>query len=148
MRQKIAIVDDEPSVRRSLKRVVEGAGFPAQAYGSGEELLNDGLDEVACAILDINLGGMSGVETRRRLSSKYPEIPVIFITAMDSADIRKLARDLGSAAILLKPIRDNVLIDAVRVARLSAASPTTHSARRSGQGSSPTLEFEKDGHEL
>jgi FixJ family two-component response regulator len=114
MRQKIAIVDDDPSVRRSLKRVVEAAGFPAQAYGSGEELLNDGLDEVACAILDINLGGMSGIETRRRLSSKHPDISVIFITAMDSADIRKLASDLGCAAFLLKPIRGVVLIDRVR----------------------------------
>jgi len=114
MRQKIAIVDDDPSVRRSLKRVVEAAGFPAQAYGSGEELLNDGLDEVACAILDINLGGMSGIETRRRLSSKHPDISVIFITAMDSADIRKLASDLGCAAFLIKPIHGNVLVDTVR----------------------------------
>jgi len=116
MRQKIAIVDDDPSVRRSLKRLVEAAGFPAQAYSSGEEFLNDGLDEVACAILDINLGGMSGIEIRRHLSSKHPDIPVIFITAMDPPDVRKLDSELGSAAFLTKPVRGDLLIDTVRQA--------------------------------
>jgi FixJ family two-component response regulator len=95
---------------------VEVAGFPAQAYSSGEELLNAGLDEVACAILEIKLGGMSGIEIRHHLSSKHPDIPVIFITAMDSADVRKLASDLGCDAFLLKPIRGDVLIDRVRQA--------------------------------
>jgi FixJ family two-component response regulator len=116
VREKVAIVDDEPSVRRSLKRLVEAAGFPAQAYGSGEELLNDGLDEVACAILDVNLGGMSGIETGRRLSSKHPDMPVIFITAMDSPDLRKEAAELGCSGFLSKPIRCDVLIGAIRQA--------------------------------
>jgi DNA-binding NarL/FixJ family response regulator len=57
---------------------------------------------------------MSGIETRHHLSSKHPEIPVIFITAMDSANIRQLHCDLGCAAFLLKPIRGDVLIDRVR----------------------------------
>jgi hypothetical protein len=63
MREKVAIVDDDASVRRSLKRLVEVAGFPVNVYGSGEDLLKDDLDEVACAVLDVNLGGISGIET-------------------------------------------------------------------------------------
>jgi FixJ family two-component response regulator len=112
----VAIVDDEPSVRQSLKRLVEAAGFPAEAYGCGEDLLNDGLDEVACTILDVNLGGISGLETRRRLSSKHPNIPVIFITASDVPEVRKQASEIGCAAFLLKPLRPGVLIAAVRQA--------------------------------
>jgi FixJ family two-component response regulator len=116
MREKLAIVDDHPSVRRSLKRLVEAAGFPAQTYASGEDLLYDGLDQVVCAIFDVNLGGLSGIETRRRLSSKHPDIPVIFITAMDSAEVRREAREVGCAAFLLKPIRGEKLIGAIRQA--------------------------------
>jgi FixJ family two-component response regulator len=114
MREKVAIVDDDASVRRSLKRLVEVAGFRANVYGSGEDLLQDDLDEVACAVLDVNLGGISGIETRRRLSSKHPAISVIFITAADSADVRRQAGELGCTAFLPKPIRGDELIHALR----------------------------------
>jgi FixJ family two-component response regulator len=113
---KVVIVDDDPGVRRSLTRLVEVAGFPAQAYGSGEEFLNDGLDDVACALLDVNLGGMSGIETGRRLSATHPSIPVIFITAMDSSDMRKEAAELGCSDFLRKPVRGEVLIGSIRQA--------------------------------
>jgi FixJ family two-component response regulator len=114
MQEKVAIVDDEPSLRRALKRLVEAGGFPTQVYGSGEELLGDSLDGVACAILDVNLGGMSGIDAGRRLASKHDEISVIFITASDSCDIRKKAMEVGCSAFLLKPFRGDVLVRAVR----------------------------------
>ena len=114
MREKVAIVDDEPGVRRALKRLVEANGFATQVYGSGEDFLADSLEGVTCAILDVNLGGMSGLETCRCLISKHGDIPVIFITALDSPDVRKEAMELGCSAFLGKPFPGDSLIRAVR----------------------------------
>ena len=116
MKAKVAIVDDEPGVRRALKRLVESNGFSTQVYGSGEEFLQDCLEHVACAVLDVNLGGISGLETNRCLLSKQIDIPVIFITALDSPDIRKQAMALGCSAYLPKPFLGELLMDAIREA--------------------------------
>ena len=116
MREKVAIVDDEPGVRRALKRLVEANGFATQVYGSGEDFLQDSLEGVTCAILDVNLGGMSGLETCRCLISKHCDIPVIFITAQDSPDVRKEAMELRCSAFLRKPFLGDSLIGAVREA--------------------------------
>jgi len=116
MPEKVAIVDDEPGVRRALKRLVEANGFATQVYGSGEDFLQDSLEGVTCAILDVNLGGMSGLETCRCLISKHGDIPVIFITAQDSPDVRSEAMELGCSALLRKPFLGNSLIGAVREA--------------------------------
>ena len=116
MGKKVAIVDDEPGVRRALKRLVEANGFATQVYGSGEDFLQDSLEGVTCAILDVNLGGMSGLETCRCLISKHGDIPVIFITAQDSPDVRREAMELGCSSLLRKPFLGNSLIGAVREA--------------------------------
>ena len=116
MREKVAIVDDEPGVRRALKRLVEANGFSTQVYGSGEDFLDDSLESVTCAILDVNLGGLSGLETCRCLISKHESVPVIFITAQDSPDVRKEAMELGCSAFLRKPFPGDSLIGAVREA--------------------------------
>ena len=116
MQEKVAIVDDEPGVRRALKRLVEANGFATQVYGSGEDFLADSLEGVTCAILDVNLGGLSGLETCRCLTSKHGRIPVIFITAQDSPDVRKEAMELGCSAFLRKPFLGELLIGAVREA--------------------------------
>ena len=116
MQEKVAIVDDEPGVRRALKRLVEANGFATQVYGSGEDFLADSLEGVTCAILDVNLGRMSGLETCRCLISKHGGIPVIFITAQDSPDVRKEAMELGCSAFLRKPFLGDSLIGAVREA--------------------------------
>jgi FixJ family two-component response regulator len=116
MKEKVAIVDDEPGVRRALKRLVEASGFSTQVYGSGEDFLSDCLEDVACAILDVNLGGMSGLQTSRCLLSKHIDIPVIFITALDSPDVRKEAMELGCCAYLRKPFLGESLMGAIRQA--------------------------------
>jgi FixJ family two-component response regulator len=118
LKEKVAIVDDEPGVRRALKRLVEASGFSTEIYGSGEDFLDSCLEGVACAILDINLGGISGLETSRRLMSRQIDIPVIFITAVDSPDVRNEAIGLGCSAYLRKPFAGDSLIGALRQAVL------------------------------
>ncbi len=116
MLNSIAIVDDEPGVLRALKRVVEASGMLVQVYSSGEQFLDACLDQVACAVLDINMGGMSGIETKRCMTVRGLDIPVIFMTALDSPAVQQEAVSAGCAAYLRKPFLGKVLMDAIRSA--------------------------------
>jgi FixJ family two-component response regulator len=78
------------------------------------------LEDVACAVIDVTLGGISGLETSRRLAVKHIHIPVIFITAMDTPDVRKRAAELGCSAFLTKPLVGDFLMGAIRQAVLQS----------------------------
>lgn len=113
-RQIVAVVDDEPSVLTGLKRILNASGFAAEVFTSAEEFLTRSFaGEVRCLIVDINLGGMSGIELRRRLAAAGSCIPVIFITARDDETTRREAMNAGCAAYLGKPFSGGVLIDAI-----------------------------------
>jgi FixJ family two-component response regulator len=113
----IAIIDDEPSVLRGLKRLLDASNFNTEVFNSGEAFLERGSSsDIACIVLDINLGGMSGIDMRRQMKAQGSTIPVIFITALDSPQVRNQAADAGCAAYLPKPFSGVVLIDAIRKA--------------------------------
>jgi FixJ family two-component response regulator len=116
MQHLIAIVDDEPSVLRALKRVVEAYGYSAHVYCSGQEFLDGCSDEIECVVLDINMDVMSGLETRRFLSSTHPAMPVIFMTGLDSPEVRQEVAQAGCASYLRKPFTGKVLINAIQQA--------------------------------
>src|SRR4249920_2476443 len=91
----IAIVDDDVSVRRALKRLVRSLGMNAETFASGQEFL-DCIDAMPsfhadCAILDVQMPGMNGLETQERLARGGNPIPVIFITAHDEVGARERA---------------------------------------------------------
>lgn len=113
----IAIVDDEPSVLRGLSRLLGTYHFKTKAFKSGEAFLERGTTaDVACIVLDIHMGGISGIEMRRRLAARGSTIPVIFMTALDSPAIRKEAMEAGCAAFLPKPFSGHELIGAIQKA--------------------------------
>lgn len=113
----VAIVDDEPSVLKGLGRLLRTCGVNAETYNSGEAFLErETATELACVVLDIHLGGISGIETRRRLAERASTIPVIYMTAVDTEAVRKQAMASGCAAFLLKPFTADQLIDSVRKA--------------------------------
>lgn len=114
MRAKIvAIVDDEPSVLKSLKRLLDVSNYSTETLGSAEAFLARGdISDVSCIVLDINLGGISGIE--RRLKAMGSPIPVIFMTAFASAAVEDEVKELGYAAFLHKPFVGQLLIDCVR----------------------------------
>jgi FixJ family two-component response regulator len=116
MQHIIAIVDDEPSVLRALKRVVEAHGYSAHVYGSGREFLDDCSDDIDCVVLDINMNAMSGIETKRCLSSTRPALPVIFMTGQDSPEVRQHVAQVGCTCYLRKPFAGKVLIKAIEQA--------------------------------
>lgn len=120
-RKIIAIVDDDPSVLRGLKRVLEASHFSTSVFSCAEDFLDHQTTmPVACIVLDIHLSGMSGIEMRRRLVEIGSRTPVIFMTSHDSPAFRKEATDAGCVAYLQKPFSGHVLIDTIRNAIAAA----------------------------
>ena len=111
----IAIVDDDPSVRRALARLVRSAGYTVQAFGSAHEFL-DWLPgrRAACLVLDIHLEGMSGFDLQERLTADEVGVPVIFISAHDDAPTRERIERSGATAHLWKPVDGDALLGAIR----------------------------------
>ena len=89
---------------QGLKRLLSAHGFRVRTFASAESFL-DGIAncEVDCLLLDIHLGGISGIDLQRRLTSSGTDLPVIFMTAIDSQATRQEAFDAGCIAYLKKP---------------------------------------------
>ena len=92
----IAIIDDEQSLCRSMSRLLRASHLWPVTYESAEEFLDDPVQEAFdCIVLDIQLGGMSGLELHQRLIASGNHTPVIFITAHDEAEIYNQAQQAG-----------------------------------------------------
>ena len=108
------VVDDDPSMRKGVGRLLRQHGFNVVVFDSADALLNAGnLREAFCIILDINLADASGIELRRRLTGMGVGAPVIFITGHDSPANRASAIDSGCIAYLTKPFVAQSLVDPV-----------------------------------
>jgi len=113
-RKVIAIVDDEQTMLKAIVRLLTARGFAPQGFVSAEALLDSAaVKEATCLVLDIHLGGMSGIELRRRLNAVRSKLPVIFITAVDEEGVQKEAMDVGCVACLRKPFDGSLLIAAI-----------------------------------
>ena len=118
----VAVVDDDTSVRRALTRLLQSADFRVLTYASATEFLDSGIGNAPdCVILDIHLGGMSGLEMLLRLRESGHNLPVLIITAHDDAQSREAAARGGCVAYLRKPLDAKVLLDEVAAAMKSAA---------------------------
>src|SRR6516162_163593 len=94
----IAVVDDEAAMRKAIVRLLGANGFTTRDYASAEAFLGCQMArESACLVLDINLGGMSGIELQRRLKASGSPIPVVFITAVDDERTKAEAMKAGCA---------------------------------------------------
>lgn len=110
----IAVVDDNPGMLQGLSRLLSAHGFRVRTFASAEAFLEAYVEcEVDCLLLDIHLGGMSGIDLQRQLISLGGEIPVIIMTALDSEVTRQRAFDAGCIAYLKKPFLSKQLIDAI-----------------------------------
>jgi FixJ family two-component response regulator len=114
----IAIVDDDPSVLKALGRLLRVRGIQAKTYGTAEEFvaaLPDGLPE--CAIIDLQLPGMTGLELLQYLKRRGMEVPSIIITARADAGTRERCEAAGAVAFFSKPFKNAALLAAVDDAR-------------------------------
>ena len=113
----ISVVDDDDSVRESLRGLLRSVTFGVEVFASAEEFLSsDRLRETDCLILDVRMPGMSGLELHRRLVSSHPCMPVIFITAHGDEELRSRVLRSGAVDYLLKPFSDDALLNAVQTA--------------------------------
>jgi FixJ family two-component response regulator len=110
----VAVVDDDPSMLRAAQDLLDAHGFATRSFSSAEEfILSDNADEADCLLLDIHLGGLSGIELRRQLKLSRPALPVIFMTALDDQAMHRQATSAGCIALLRKPFAASQLIDAI-----------------------------------
>ena len=111
----VAIIDDDESLCRSLGRLLRQAGFRPLTFASAEAFLQSPeRPNLKCLLLDIQLGGMSGIALRRRLLAEGDTTPVIYITAHDESATRAEALSTGCAGFFRKTDPGAALIDALR----------------------------------
>lgn len=116
-RKIVAIVDDDPSMLRATENLLDAHGVATEVFASAEEFLDRGATtQVDCLLLDIHLGGVSGIELRHQLKASGCALPVIFMTALDDEATRALALAAGCVAYLRKPFEGCQLIDAIEKA--------------------------------
>jgi FixJ family two-component response regulator len=118
MRQQVvAVVDDDPGMLQGIDRLLKVYKFQTVIFDSAEAFLESAAGCAAtCVVLDIHLGGMSGIELRRRLTAAGSDVPVIFISAIDDAAVHEAAMEAGCVAYLRKPFPGTLLIDAINKA--------------------------------
>ncbi|AYG62134.1 response regulator [Rhizobium jaguaris] len=113
----VAIVEDDASMRRSVKRLLNAHGFATEEYPSAESFLRrTGDGNVECLVLDVDLGGMSGIELQRRLKGDGSCPPIIFITALEDEALQADAEKEGCFAYLRKPFPAGSLIQSINEA--------------------------------
>lgn len=111
----VAVVDDDESFARAIGRLLRAAGFGTVVYSSAEAFWQErGSGPVHCLVLDIQLGGMSGLDLGRRLVETGANIPVIFVTALEDEEHSLEARRIGCAAYLHKPVAGQLLVESIR----------------------------------
>ena len=120
----VSVVDDDPSVRRSIARLVKGAGYRVEAYASANEYLARPPEEgPACLLLDVRMPGLTGLDLQETLAIAAHSTSIIFITGYRDVRASVKAMKAGAVDFLTKPVDDEELLGAIEraVARASAA---------------------------
>jgi FixJ family two-component response regulator len=113
----VFIVDDNPSVRKALTRLVRSAGYEVKAFASAKEFLAETHDDdVACLVLDIRMPGLSGIDLQRELSTAQKILPIVFITGHGDVPMSVRAMKNGAVDFFSKPVKDTDLLNAIEEA--------------------------------
>ena len=116
-RAVVFVVDDDPSMQRSLDTLLRSVGLDVRLFSSAQEFMQKARpDAPACLVLDVRLPGMSGLAFQQELVNSGVAIPVIFITGHGDVPMTVRAMKAGAAEFLTKPFDDQVLLDAIHAA--------------------------------
>ena len=119
----VAVVDDDRSMLKATSDLLDAFGVSTALFASAEEFLRCGSEtKFDCLLLDIHLGGMSGIELRQHLTAANCSLPVIFMTARDDEFIHEAARQVGCVTVLRKPYSAHQLMDAIQTAASGTSS--------------------------
>lgn len=110
----VAVVDDDPSVRRALTRLLRSVGVAAAAHPSGLDFLESrALHDVDCLVLDVHMPGMTGLEVLEEVRVAASKLPVVLMTGRYESEFEERALSAGASALLRKPFSDAVLFAAI-----------------------------------
>jgi len=113
----VFVIDDDPSIRRSIQGLLKSVGLRSESFGSAQDFLShNAADGPSCLILDVRLPGVSGLDFQRQLANAGMQIPIIFITAHGDIPMSVRAMKSGAVEFLPKPFHDQDLLDAVQQA--------------------------------
>src|SRR5882672_7788009 len=113
----VCIVDDDASLRRSLRNLLMSVGLPVETFHSAEAFLDSvDRDRIGCVVLDLRMAGMSGLDLLRHLVAGGSRVPAIMLTAHADDETRRRSLEAGAVAFLEKPVRSGIFLDAVRTA--------------------------------
>ena len=137
----VYLVDDNVAVLDSLSLLCEAEGLDCQCFSSGEEFLAGYTpDRHACAVLDMQLKGMTGLDLQAQLEQRNSHLPVIFLSAKMSLPLKESALEHGAFDFFIKPVSSELLIERIRLA-LSQANQT-HTAKELAMKSSTSPQQE------
>jgi FixJ family two-component response regulator len=113
----VAVVDDDPGMRKSTANLLSASGYGTETFGSAEAFLNAvATSRASCLVVDIQLGDISGVELAHQLAADGFTHPIIFMTGLNDDRVRYQAAAAGGIAFLDKPFPAKMLIDAIKKA--------------------------------
>jgi FixJ family two-component response regulator len=113
----VSIVDDDASLRRSLRNLLTSVGLRVETFESAEDFLRSAQRETtACLVLDLRMAGMNGLDLLRHLAVTGSRIPAVILTAHGEEEARRRALEAGAVAFLTKPFQGDALLDAVQTA--------------------------------
>jgi len=119
--KRVVVVDDDPSVRRGLERLLKSAGYRVTTFGSVQEMLTYAdLNGTACLVLDVRMPGPSGLELQAALAHQGMPVPIVFISGHGDVQMAARAMKAGAVDFLSKPFDEEELFDAVERAILRA----------------------------
>ena len=111
----IYVVDDDASVRQALKMLLISANMEVRTFEQAKDLLKcEFREEKVCLIADIKMRGLGGLELQQQLAKRGVKIPIIFLTAVESNEIRQRAKQAGAAGFFRKPVDDQALLDTIQ----------------------------------
>lgn len=113
----ICVVDDDASVRKAVSRLLRSAGWAVQEFGSPAEFVRGWDPErPGCAVLDVAMPGLDGLELQRRLAESGCSLPIVFLTGRGDIPMSVRAMKAGAIDFLTKPVGDDTLLAAVALA--------------------------------
>ena len=113
----VFVVDDDASMRESLKNLTRSVGLRVEAFASAQESLRaKRSDEPGCLVLDVRMPGLSGLDLQKRMAETGTDLPIIFLTGHGDIPMSVRAMKAGAVEFLTKPVREQDLLDAIQQA--------------------------------